>query len=399
MSLTSLGFPAATTDTASAVTHSRRTTRVLHVINGEHYSGAERVQDLLASALPEFGYDVAFACVKPGNFEQRRQTQAIPLANVPMRGKIDWTAARRLARVFRELDCQILHAHTPRSTLVASGAAKLLGCPLVYHVHSPVGRDSQRAWANRLNTWLETRCLRNAARLICVSDSLLDYMRGLGHAEEKLRVVHNGVPVADLEATLDLVRPFWTIGMVALFRPRKGLEVLLEALSQLAQQNLPVKLQCIGPFESAGYEAEILQLASRLNVEHLIEWTGFTSNVSERLKGLQMLALPSLFGEGLPMVVLEALAVGLPVVASKVEGVPEAIRDGREGLLFEPGNATELASQLRQLITNQALWHELSYAGWQRQREHFSDRSMAAGVAAVYAELSSTKPVAHSSSH
>ena len=240
-----------------------------------------------------------------------------------MRGKFDLTASRRLARLFQEWDCQILHAHTPRSLLVASGAAKILGCPLVYHVHSPVGRDSGRSWANRLNTWSETRSLRGAARLICVSNSLREYMRGLGHTDEKLRVVHNGVPGAELEVSLDHVKPFWNLGMVALFRPRKGLEVLLEALQKLSEQNLPIKLQCIGAFESPEYELEILELAGRLNVAHMVEWTGFTSNVTERLKQLQLLVLPSLFGEGLPMVVLEAMAVGLPVIASKVEGVPE----------------------------------------------------------------------------
>ena len=391
MSSPQLTSPAANTQSAQSSRPDQRTTRVLHVINGEHYSGAERVQDLLASALPEFGYDVAFACVKPGTFQQRRQAQTAPLADVPMRGKFDLTASRRLARLFQEWDCQILHAHTPRSLLVASGAAKILGCPLVYHVHSPVGRDSGRSWANRLNTWSETRSLRGAARLICVSNSLREYMRGLGHTDEKLRVVHNGVPGAELEVSLDHVKPFWNLGMVALFRPRKGLEVLLEALQKLSEQNLPIKLQCIGAFESPEYELEILELAGRLNVAHMVEWTGFTSNVTERLKQLQLLVLPSLFGEGLPMVVLEAMAVGLPVIASKVEGVPEAIHDGREGLLFEPGNAVELARQIRQVINNKALWHELSYAGWERQRADFSDRSMAAGVAAVYDELAAPK--------
>lgn len=373
-------------------------TRVLHVINGEHYSGAERVQDLLASALPEFGYEVAFACVKPGSFEQRRRSQSTPLANVPMRGKFDLGASKRLVKVFQEMNCEILHAHTPRSLLVASGAAKILGCPLVYHIHSPVGLDSKRTWANLLNTWAETRSLQSAARLICVSESLRDYMRKLGHADAKLRVVHNGVPCDDFAASLDNVKPFWKIGMIALFRPRKGLEVMIEALPKLVEQNLPVKLHCVGPFESPQYELEVFELASRLNVGHLIEWTGFAENVNELLKEMQLLVLPSLFGEGLPMVVLEAMAVGLPVIASKVEGVPEAISDGREGLLFEPGNSAQLASQIRKVMTNKAVWHEVSYAAWQRQRAQFSERSMASGVADVYNELGLPKPVLISNS-
>lgn len=364
-----------------------RTTRVLHVINGEHYSGAERVQDLLATTLPEFGYDVAFACVKPGSFDANRQNREVPLSNVAMRTRFDLTAARRLAGVFREQKCEILHAHTPRSLMVASGAAKILGCPLVYHVHSPVGRDSKRTWANRLNTWSETRNLQQAARLICVSNSLRDYMRGLGHPEEKLRVVHNGVTVSPLEAQVADKSVFWTLGMVALFRPRKGLEVLLEAIKILAEQNLPVRLKCVGGFESETYELEVFKLSEKLNVGHLIDWIGFERDVRARLKEMQIMVLPSQFGEGLPMVVLEAMAVGLPVIASKVEGIPEAIRDGQDGLLFTPNNPQELASQIRQLVKNRGLWAEISKSAWQRQRSEFSDRSMAARVASVYDEL------------
>lgn len=364
-----------------------RTTRVLHVINGEHYSGAERVQDLLATTLPEFGYDVAFACVKPGTFDANRQNRSAPLTNVAMRTRFDLTAARRLVQVFREQKCEILHAHTPRSLMVASGAAKILGCPLVYHVHSPVGRDSKRTWINRLNTWAETRSLNQANRLICVSNSLQDYMRGLGHSDEKLRVVHNGVATSPIEVELGNKSVFWTLGMVALFRPRKGLEVLFEAMHLLCEQNLPVRLKCVGVFETEAYELEMLELAEKLNVGHLIEWTGFERNVKSRLKEMQIMVLPSQFGEGLPMVVLEAMAVGLPVIASKVEGIPEAIRDGQDGLLFTPSNPEELAAQIRQLIKNRGLWHEISHSAWQRQRSEFSDRSMAARVASVYDEL------------
>ena len=97
--------------------------------------------------------------------------------------------------------------------------------------------------------------------------------------------------------------------------------------------------------------------------------------------------LPSLFGEGLPMVVLEAMAVGLPVVASRVEGTPEAVRDGIDGLIFESGSAAELAAKLKSLFVGRVNWNSLSQSSQARQRESFSDISMSRGVARIYREL------------
>src|SRR5262245_45174319 len=93
--------------------------RVLHVINGEHYAGAERVQDLLAARLPEFGYEVGFACVKPVQFPNLRKSTQTPLYDLSMRSRIDLRAAWELRRIIRQDGYELLHAHTPRSLLVA----------------------------------------------------------------------------------------------------------------------------------------------------------------------------------------------------------------------------------------------------------------------------------------
>jgi phosphatidyl-myo-inositol alpha-mannosyltransferase len=176
----------------------------------------------------------------------------------------------------------------------------------------------------------------------------------------------------------------WTLGMVALFRPRKGLEVLLHALAALKQANLPVKLRAIGSFETPQYEAAVKSLASELGVNALIEWQGFSAHVHEELSRLDLFVLPSLFGEGMPMVVLEAMAAGLPVVGTNVEGVPEVVRDGLEGLIVPPGDAHALAGAIERFITGQVSWTTLRANAHRRQAERFSQQAMAAGVAEVY---------------
>ena len=127
------------------------TVRVLHVINGEHYSGAERVQDLLAQHLPQFGFNVEFACVKPDLFPDVREAYDVPLHRLIMRWRFDLRPVRTLEQIIRDEDYQLVHAHTPRSVLIGGMAAQRAGIPLVYHVHSPTGNDSTRRFQNWVN--------------------------------------------------------------------------------------------------------------------------------------------------------------------------------------------------------------------------------------------------------
>jgi glycosyltransferase involved in cell wall biosynthesis len=176
----------------------------------------------------------------------------------------------------------------------------------------------------------------------------------------------------------------WTLGMTALFRPRKGVEVLLEALAAARASGYDVRLRAIGPFETPAYEEQVHALAARLRLGDSIHWTGFVTDIAVELARIDALVLPSLFGEGLPMVVLEAMAAGVPVIASRVEGVPDAIRDGKDGLLVEPNNPRQLAAAIEQLVAGQLAYPALSSSAQQRHAEHFSAEIMASRVAEVY---------------
>ena len=364
------------------------TARVLHVINGEHYSGAERVQDLLAQELPGFGFDVGFACVKPDRFDQARKTKQAVLHETPMRGPIDPICVSRLVELIHSENYALVHAHTPRSLIAGSQAARRAGVPLVYHIHSPTVRDSTRRLRNFINAKLELWNLRSAARLIAVSPSLRQFMCDQGCESHQVVYVPNGVPAL---AASPRSRPTgsWTLGMAALFRPRKGVEILIEALAVLRSQGLNVRVRAIGPFETPAYEGQVKALVHRLGVEDAITWTGFVEDVPAELEQIDLFVLPSLFGEGLPMVLLEAMAAGVPVVASRVEGVPAAIRHREDGLLCEPGSVSQLTLAIEELAvgTSGLDYAAMSRSAQQRHAESFSARAMAAEVAQVYREV------------
>lgn len=179
----------------------------------------------------------------------------------------------------------------------------------------------------------------------------------------------------------------YVVAMVALFRPRKGAEVLLEAIAALRAREIDVRLEAIGPFESAEYEEKLHSLANRLKLHDAIHWVGFTDDVTAALAKADALALPSLFGEGLPMVVLEAMAAGMPVVATRCEGTVEAIEHRKTGYLVDPASVTQLAAALEDLFTGEADYASMSHAAKERHAERFSDHAMAWRVAGIYDEV------------
>ena len=357
---------------------------VLHVINGEHYAGAERVQDLLALNLGQFGFRAGLACLKPGQFAQARQATEAPLYEVPMRGRLDLSPAWQLARIIRREGYELIHTHTPRSALIGGLASVMTGVPMVHHVHSPAARETTHLWRNRFNAMAERVVLRRASALIAVSESLGRHIRREGFAAEQVFVVPNGVPCRRPAPARPREKTTWTLGAIALFRPRKGMEVLIRAMSAFREQGLPVRLRAVGRFETPEYETRIKGLAAELGVSDMIDWVGFTRDIDRELAQMDLFVLPSLFGEGLPMVVLEAMSAGLPIVASCVEGIPEAVGDGLEGLLVEPGNSQDLARAVGRFVSGETDWHALRARAFRRHADRFSETHMAAGVAEIY---------------
>jgi glycosyltransferase involved in cell wall biosynthesis len=360
---------------------------VLHVINGENYAGAERVQDLLAKQLPNFGFSVGFACVKLDAFDELRESRQTPLYDVSMYGRFDLSAALRVVKVLRQGNYQILHAHTVRTALVGSLASMIAGVPMVYHVHSPATRDTTRRWANQFNGYIERGSLHQASRLIAVSVALANYMATQGVDRSRITVVPNGVPVVSNLRNREKPLGKWTLGVMALFRPRKGIEVLLDAMALLRDQGVDVHLRAVGAFESPDYASEISSRVSELGLARQITWTGFSRHVNDELDQMDLLVLPSLFGEGLPMVVLEAMAAGVPVVAADVEGVSEAIRNGVDGVLVRPGDAEDLAKGIAGILPGQPDWSSMRTSEIERHTSQFSDAAMASRVARVYREV------------
>ncbi|GKS70280.1 glycosyl transferase family 1 [Nitrosomonas sp. PY1] len=357
--------------------------KVLHIINGEFFSGAERVQDVLALSLPEYGYEVGFVCLKPFKFAANR-VSTVPLYEVPMKSKFDLACVKEIVAIARRDRYAIIHSHTPRAVLLGRSAAWMTGLPLVHHVHSPTTRDTENLLRNYVNATMERLSLIGVSQLIPVSKSLEGYLQKQGWSRTKITMAANGVVTPGPLPERLPPSSEWIIGSVALFRPRKGLEVLIQALADLKQMGKAVRLRAVGPFETPEYEKNIKALAIRLGVADMIDWVGFVQKIEPEFLKMDVMTLPSLFGEGMPMVILEAMATGVPVVASNVEGIPEVLEHGHTGLVVPAGDARQLAKVIAELMDGKYQWTSMREKAYQLQVANFSDHSMAKAVAGVY---------------
>jgi glycosyltransferase involved in cell wall biosynthesis len=384
-------FPLNTTNAnlttfAATPQHTQATSlSVLHLINGEHFSGAERVQQLLGKRLPSCGVATDFACLKPGKFVEFCDLPPDSVFSVHMRKRFDLGVVERICNLVRASQYDLLHAHTPRSALIAARVSQKLGTPWVYHVHSPTARDSSRVWINRINDLVERWSLRNCSKIITVSRSLRRELVKRGIARQRIVCIPNGVPaITPIDLSNKITSEQWTLGMIALFRPRKGLEVLLDAIRLLPKNAPKIHVRVIGGFEAEEYRTAMLKMVQDYRLQDQVTFTGFTNDIPKALAELDGMILPSLYGEGMPMVVLEALSAGVPVIATKVEGTPEVVRDGIEGYLAEPRDAQSLKDAILKFTSSRIKWAAMSEQAVDRHRDRYSDVKMAVSTAEVY---------------
>jgi glycosyltransferase involved in cell wall biosynthesis len=357
--------------------------RVLYVVNGDEFGGSERVQELLAAGLPAHGFEVGFACVKPGEFARARRDGPWPLHSVGMRSRVDAGVVRRLAAIIRSGGYALVHTHTPRAALVGRPAAALGRVPMVHHVHG----STLTVWPGRLRNWTtagaERLSLIRVGGVIVVSAALGREWRRLGVPAARIHLAPNGVP--DAAAAVPRARPDgeWTLGTMSRLRSAKGIDVLIRALARLRGAGLRVRLVVVGEFETAAYRTQVTALLRELDLEAVVDLRGFRRDVAAELERMDLFVLPSLH-EGLPMAVLEAMAAGVPVVASRVGAVTEVIRDGVDGLLVEPGDPDELAAGVARVVGGEADWEAMRASARRRVEERYSAEAMVARVAGVY---------------
>ncbi|MDJ0763951.1 MAG: glycosyltransferase [Myxococcota bacterium] len=324
--------------------------RILHTAVPDLAGGLERVVQGLAIGQHRRGHEVNVVAIIENDSEDHPFLMPLRDAGVPttcLRLKHgDYLGHwRGLWRILREYQPDIVHTHGYRSDLMDATAARLQGFPTVTTVHG----SSRMGGATHFYEWVQFRVFRWFDAVISVSNPLLALLDEAGVPRDVVETIPNawmGQPPSsdrrEARRTLGLTEDALVVGFVGRLIPIKGCDVLLNAIARLS--DLPVVLSIIG---DGSERAALEQRATRIDGGKRIFFHGGVDNAAHLYPAFDIYALPSR-SEGTPIVLFEAMAAGVPIVASQVGGVPEVL--GNTATLVPPENPDALADGLRRVL-------------------------------------------------
>jgi glycosyltransferase involved in cell wall biosynthesis len=350
---------------------------ILHTEASPGWGGQEIRILTEAGAFAKRGLRIMLACQPGAPLTNVAQYEGLPVRPVAMRGALDVMACWRLRRLMRVEGVDLVHTHSSIDAWLAGFAAKSLGLPVVRsrHVFIPVKRRRNFVY----NAFSD--------RVIASGEAIREVLiKGGVHAGKIVAIpagvdvtrFHPGISGDAIRRELGLHGP--VIGTVARFSSSKGHRVLLKAIPEILNQEPAAEFVWVG--DGVGREA-LTQAVAQAGLAAKIRLTGFREDVATLLAAMDVFVLPSI-KEGVPQAILQALAMGKPVVASDNGGIPEVIQHQHTGLLVPPNDPAALATAVVQVLrhrTQAAAWAE---AGRQLVSTHYTLDRMIDRTAAVY---------------
>jgi glycosyltransferase involved in cell wall biosynthesis len=367
-----------------------RKLRVLTLINTvSRVGGAERLAANLAFRLDPNRFESIVCTTRrpPGEtFDDELTAAGVRVIPLDRRTRADLGAWAPLVSLLHREPVDVLHAHKHGANVWGAVLGRLMRVPVVIaheHAWSWEGQPLRRVLDRELvarGADVVLAVSRNARRRM-IEEERLD--------SRVVRLLPNGIPALpapsgrDVRAELGIGPDAPVIGTVSVLRAEKALEVLIGAAARLAPEFPTLRVVIAGRGDQ---EARLRALVRELGLDQTVMLVGPRTDVPDLLAALDVAVCCSDF-EGSPLSVMEYMAARLPVVATRVGGVPELIDDGVHGLLVEPRNVESLADALERLLRDAALRQELGTRGRERQRREFDIDVTVRRVEALYQEL------------
>ncbi|MEU8135394.1 glycosyltransferase family 4 protein [Streptodolium elevatio] len=368
--------------------HDRARLRVLLAVDDLRIGGAQDQVVGLAVALAERGHRVVLACTEGGGRSAERLARAgVPVVVLGRRHvakRLSVSFAVRIARMARAGGFDVVHAHVHAASMAAALGGPLVGVPVVVTEHS------MASWRGRIACAYSRLLYRRCALVLAVSPQIRNRLCTSDRVlRGRVRVVGTALfgsaraaaPGPERTPECTSGRPGGpVVGVVARLRPEKGVEFFVRAASLVADAHPDVTFSVVGD----GDQRHRLEgLAAGLGLGGRMRFHGERADGARAVAAADVLCVPSLT-EGAPLVVLEAMAAGVPVIASAVGAVPDQLDGGRAGILVPPGDVSALAEALDGLLADGCERARLGRSGHRRLRELGSADEVTREVEAAY---------------
>lgn len=361
--------------------------RVAVVITRLNIGGATPIAIALADKLREFGHETLLVTGTPepgeGSLDHDAEARGVNLVRIPSLRRNphpdDLRAFMALWRVLRSWRPDIVLTHMSKAGALGRMAAKLLGIPAIHTYHGKGFHVFGQKWKENAALASERLLAKLGAGSIVVSEIQRREFEALGiDRPERLKVIHYGVPLErflsavgrrPLRDELGIAPEVRLVGVVGRVVNIKGQDVFIKAAARLAPRFPNVRFLIVGDgVDRARYEA----LAAQLGVGATVSFLGWRRDIPEIFASLDIVVLPTTFDfEGVPVSVIEALAVARPVVATEVGGVAEAVRHGETGLLVPPRDEAALAEAIATMLADPDKAEAMGRAGQALVKEFF----------------------------
>jgi glycosyltransferase involved in cell wall biosynthesis len=344
--------------------------------------------------LTAAGYRMLCAYMHPPGdpgFEQlrhRAQRLQAPLLSVQDRGPWDMKVLTQLLHICRRERVQIWHGHDYKSNALGLLLRRFWPMRLVTTVHGWV-KETRRT---PLYYKVDRLCLPRYESVICVSEDLRDQCLACGVPPDRSILIENGIDleeyvrsrtVSDAKERLGLPPGRLVVGAVGRLSPEKGFDLLIHSVHHLLKNGTDLELVIAGEGDD---RPRLEALMRELNVEDRVHLLGYRADTIALYEAMDLFALSS-FREGLPNVLLEAMALEVPVIASRIAGVPRLVQDGANGLLVAPGSVEDLTRALKALAENVELRAQLGRAGRRTVETRYSFAGRMRKIGSLYDDL------------
>ncbi len=295
-----------------------------------------------------------------------------------------------LVSTLRKGHFSLVHTNGYLADTVGICASKLLRIPHVATCHGFIANDTKLSFYN----WLDREALRLSNRVICVSENLKQSLVAAGVRERKIRVIPNAVNVnhdrSKMQSKREITRrqlgaedDELVVGYAGRLSQEKGLKILLQAFLEVLKSDAKCKLWIVG---DGPLRSELQELAMAIGISDHVAFLGFQEDVLGIMAGMDAFALPSLT-EGTPMALLEAMSLGLPIVASAVGEIPQIIKSGENGLLVSPGEPRQLADAIHKVHDEPSFARQLAESGRRTVEEKYSIGAWVRKIENTYLDL------------